>query len=102
MVVGLDLTKLDDAARDEIVAKVAAKLKDNVCVLCGKEFKDKEWLEAHFWDHTDEHFELECLICGSTFFRKEELTEHIQSHTPNVNSPPSPTSPVFKLSKCVL
>ena len=101
MVVGLDLTKLDDTERNKIVDNLTCKLNDNVCVLCRKEFESKTHLEVHFWDHTDDKFELECLICGALFFLQDQLIEHIKSHHPNPGQPTSPTSPLFKLSKYI-
>jgi DNA-directed RNA polymerase subunit RPC12/RpoP len=101
VVVGVDLSKMDDAAKQIFLQELARKLTANVCVLCAKEFETKAELEVHFWDHTEDRYELECLICGATFFMKEQLTSHIESHMQSnpPATPPSPTSPVFRLSK---
>ena len=95
---------MDDLARQKLLEDLQGKLSRNVCVLCAKEFETKEALEIHFWDHTDDRFELECLICGQTFFVREHLTNHVNSHIDSIHprTPPSPTCPVFKLSKYFL
>ena len=90
---------------DRFVAELARKLNSNVCVLCTKEFETKAQLEIHFWDHTNDRYELECLICGASYIDKNALSEHVQEHIREVRAVgqvPSPTSPVFKLSKMIL
>jgi hypothetical protein len=97
--VTLHIADMDQAARDKLVTELAEKLDGNWCILCNKKFPSKHDVEVHFWDHTDERFELECLICGASFFVKEHLTEHIVGHIQEAKEYRSPESPVFKLSK---
>ena len=86
--------------RDKLVTEVGLKLLSNVCLFCCKEFPTKTALENHFWDHTDDRFQLECLICGASYISKDALMQHISDHNKRENlPPPSPTKPVFKLSK---
>jgi len=95
--VDLDLTHVPPDEKDKIVEAMRQKLLRYTCVLCGREFQSNETLEMHFWDHTDDKYELACLICGEGFISKEALQSHVRAHTPS--SPISPTSPVFKIRK---
>ena len=99
--VGVNLAELEEAAKAKIVEDLADKLLRHVCLFCAKEFETKAQLETHFWDHNEDKVELECLVCGAGFWKKDDfhlhMQEHIKSATPQ--APPSPTSPMFKLSK---
>lgn len=95
--VSFDIDNLDQEAKDKLVTELGRKLSSNVCILCTKEFRTNDQLESHFWDHTDDSFQLQCLICDQPFFSKDDLLIHVKGHIPNEVA--SPTSPLFKLSK---
>ena len=97
----MNLAQLDEAAKKKIVEDLADKLMRHVCLFCAKEFPTKALLETHFWDHNEDKVELECLICGAGFWKKDDLHLHMQDHIKSATpqAPPSPTSPMFKLSK---
>jgi hypothetical protein len=95
--VAIDYHKLDDESRDKIVRELAMKLISHVCILCAKQFPTNAALENHFWDHTTDRFQLECLICGAAYISKDALLDHVRSHSQP--RPPTPSMPVFKLSK---
>jgi hypothetical protein len=99
--VGVNLSEVDEEQRAKILNDLADKFFSHTCLFCAKKFATKSLLETHFWDHNEDKVELECLICGAGFWKKDDLHEHMDEHIKSAtpNAPPSPTSPMFRLSK---
>uniref|UniRef100_A0A8D8VYP7 Zinc finger protein 26 n=1 Tax=Cacopsylla melanoneura TaxID=428564 RepID=A0A8D8VYP7_9HEMI len=55
-------------------------IKENVCSVCGKSFKDRYILRNHEQIHTGEK-QFICEICGKTFGQRNLLSKHKVGHT---------------------
>ena len=54
-------------------------IRDHVCVVCGKKFASKSWLDQHVQVHTDQKPHL-CSYCGKAFAMKGSLLQHVIRH----------------------
>ncbi len=50
------------------------------CNICKKPFRDKKYLEAHKWKHSNERRKYDCAICGASYLQGQGLKQHYKVH----------------------